>query len=134
MWIKALSIKQPWAGLIANGGKSIETRLWETKYRGPLLIVSSKLPDEVSMRTFGVKDNPGHWIYRAAGKALAVADLVDCRPMVKADELGARCDLYAGAFSWVLKNVRPIEPFSVKGSLGIYTVRVADNFMEEKHA
>ncbi len=36
--MKALSIKQPWAHYIASGQKTIETRTWETKYRGPLLI------------------------------------------------------------------------------------------------
>lgn len=36
--MKALTIRQPWASLIAVGAKSIETRSWPTKYRGELLI------------------------------------------------------------------------------------------------
>ncbi len=42
--MKALSAKQPWANLIAAGEKTIETRTWATRYRGPLLIVSSRRP------------------------------------------------------------------------------------------
>jgi hypothetical protein len=36
--IKALSLLQPWATLVALGVKKIETRSWTTSYRGPLLI------------------------------------------------------------------------------------------------
>lgn len=103
--MKALSIKQPWANLIAAGKKTIETRLWETEYRGPLLIVSSKKPS-----------------IAPAGSALAVAELVDCRPMTKSDEIAAQCSIYPNAFAWVLRNVRPIDPFPVKGRLGLYDV------------
>jgi hypothetical protein len=101
----ALSIKQPWANLIASGKKTIETRLWETDYRGPLLIVSSKAPP-----------------IAPAGCALAIADLIDCRPMTKRDETAAQCEIYPNAFAWVLTNIRPISPFPVKGRLGLYEV------------
>lgn len=36
--MKALTIRQPWASLIATGVKTIETRSWSTKYRGLLLV------------------------------------------------------------------------------------------------
>ena len=111
--MKALSVRQPWANLIASGAKTIETRLWATPYRGPLLIVSSKSPR----------------IY-PAGYALAVADLVDCRPMTRADEDAAMCERYPGAWSWLLENIRPIKPFPVKGQLGIYEV-ACDTLLEE---
>ena len=105
--MKALSIKQPWANMIANGEKTIETRKWPTNYRGKLLIVSSKSPP-----------------IKLAGFALAIARVADCRPMTKEDEAAACCPVYPGAFSWVLEDVQKIEPFPVKGSLGIYQVDV----------
>lgn len=101
----ALSIKQPWANLIASGKKTIETRVWETDYRGPLLIVSSKTP-----------------AIAPAGCALAIAELIDCRPMTKRDEVAAQCEIYPNAFAWVLTDIRPITPFPVKGRLGLYEV------------
>ncbi len=103
--MKALSIKQPWANRIARGEKTIETRTWQTHYRGPLLIVSSRRPD-----------------ISPAGCALAVAELIDCRPMTSADEPAACCPLYPGAFAWVLRNVRPIPPIPVKGQVSLYDV------------
>ena len=40
--MKALSIRQPWAWLIANGYKDIENRSWPTGYRGQFLIHAAK--------------------------------------------------------------------------------------------
>lgn len=40
--VKALTLHQPWASLIALGVKSIETRSWSTSYRGPLAIHAGK--------------------------------------------------------------------------------------------
>lgn len=40
--MKVLSLLQPWATLVVIGAKKIETRSWNTKYRGPLLIHASK--------------------------------------------------------------------------------------------
>ena len=43
--MKALTLWQPWASLVAQGHKSIETRCWTTKYRGELAVHSAaKLP------------------------------------------------------------------------------------------
>lgn len=91
--------------MIASGEKTIETRKWSTNYRGPLLIVSSKIPRIVP-----------------AGFAVAEAKLVDCRPMIKLDEENACCEWYSGAYSWVLININKIKPFPVKGQLGIFDV------------
>ncbi len=39
--MKALTLHQPWASLIAWGDKEIETRSWSTNYRGPIAIHSA---------------------------------------------------------------------------------------------
>lgn len=39
--MKALTLLQPWASLVVMGVKSVETRSWNTKYRGELLIHAS---------------------------------------------------------------------------------------------
>jgi hypothetical protein len=39
--VKAITLHQPWASLVAIGAKRIETRSWSTDYRGPLAIHSS---------------------------------------------------------------------------------------------
>ena len=40
--MKALTLWQPWASLVALGVKTIETRSWSTTYRGPLAIHAAK--------------------------------------------------------------------------------------------
>ena len=101
--MKALSIRQPWANLIAAGDKTIEVRPWPTKYRGPLLIVSAKRP-----------------AVPPAGCALAVVNLVDCRPMTQADEPAAMCKREPNQWAWVLTDVRRVEPQPVLGKLGLF--------------
>jgi len=103
--MKAISIREPWASMIRNGQKTIETRTWNTNYRGKLLLCASMRPKS-----------------DISGKAFAVADLVDVRPMIKADEKKACCEIYDRAKSWILENVTPIEPFPLKGQLGLFDV------------
>ena len=43
---KALSIKQPWAALLAHGPKTIEIRRWRTGPRETLLIHAARIPDD----------------------------------------------------------------------------------------
>jgi hypothetical protein len=40
--VRAISLWQPWASLVAIGAKRIETRHWSTTYRGPLAIHAAK--------------------------------------------------------------------------------------------
>jgi activating signal cointegrator 1 len=40
--VKTLTLTQPWASLVAIGAKKIETRSWQTQYRGPLAIHAAK--------------------------------------------------------------------------------------------
>jgi len=106
--MKALSIRQPWANLIASGTKTMETRTWATSYRGELLIISSKYP----------RISP-------AGCALAVVDLVECRPMTLADEKFACCEIYEHAIVWIFRNIRRISPFPVQGRLGLFDPEIS---------
>jgi hypothetical protein len=110
--MKAISIKQPWAELIARGEKSIETRTWETSYRGDLLICASKIPDN----NYNFSEN---LLY---GYALCVVELYKIEPMNKSHEKNAGCEVYPGAYAWHMRNIRIIEPFKVKGKLRLYNV------------
>ena len=63
----ALSIRQPWAWLIAAGYKDFENRTWLTRFRGEFYIHASKTPDDVTLEEIA-----RHPIYR---KALKFVDL-----------------------------------------------------------
>lgn len=114
----ALSVRQPYASMIAGlcpgREKTIETRVWGTDYRGDLLIVSSLKPNKP-------KFSWPRGVF-PVGKALCIARLVSCRPMTWRDVAAAQCEIYYRAMAWVLTDIRPVEPFPVKGELGLYTV------------
>ncbi|MBE3040293.1 MAG: ASCH domain-containing protein [Chloroflexi bacterium] len=103
--MKALSMTPPYGQLIRDGKKTIETRTWNTWYRGPILFVCAKKPASPE-----------------AGMALCVAELLLTRHMQPEDEMAACCSIYPDAIAWVLRNVRRVVPFPVKGQLGLFNV------------
>ncbi len=106
--MKAISLHQPFATMIRDGVKTIETRRWPTSHRGPLVICSTRKPTVA-----------GH----LSGYALAIVDVVGCRPMTKTDEPAACYVCYRGAWAWELANVRPfIVPFPVRGYQRIFNL------------
>jgi hypothetical protein len=106
--MKAISIKQPWASLIASGVKTRELRNWPTEHRGPLVICSSRRP---------IVDGHQH------GMALCVVDVTGCRRMTP-DDVPFACvgQFLPDHFAWELGNVRLIKPFGVVGQLRLFDV------------
>lgn len=133
--MKALSIRQPWASMIAHGLKKIETRTWQTNYRGDLLICAGAKPDDwLIQRPATVHPIRGVWCdarepgdedfenFYPFGQAIAIAELHSIEPMTREHELDACCEIYPGAFAWHLRNILPIKPFAVKGQLSLFEV------------
>jgi hypothetical protein len=73
----ALSLKQPWAALLAGGRKTIEVRNWPTVRRGRILIHAARVSDE---RRESWQLVPPYLlpIAQLTGGILGMADLVDC--------------------------------------------------------
>lgn len=90
--MKAITLWQPWASLLACGAKEFETRSWETNYRGPIAIHASQKP-------FNTCTWPDRELYLFAealhlpdiysfytlpyGCVVATAELVVCHEIVK---------------------------------------------------
>jgi hypothetical protein len=133
--MRALSLTQPWATLVALGIKTIETRSWLTSYRGVLAIHAAKgLP--------GYARDSWHlncWVRAALqqagyasveelprGVVLAIATLAYVYPVerIRSDlspleeALG---DYSSGRYAWGLTGVRrPAEPVPARGALGLW--------------
>ncbi len=108
--MKVLSVKQPWASLIASGRKSIELRSWSTKYRGPVLILAGS----------GVWRGTEHSI-GPRGVTLCTIDLVDVRAVTLEDSDAACIVPPEGfGFAWVLANPCAVRQVPIKGKLGLY--------------
>jgi activating signal cointegrator 1 len=126
--MKALTLLQPWASLVAAGLKTIETRSWSTRYRGPLAIHASKgtayhgfkvgdwslegYGDHREIRRLGaVKDGElvadrfrqGLAHPAPLGAVVATCRLVDVVPMVNMAEEGAirRLEIGDGGSLWI---------------------------------
>jgi len=104
---KALSIHQPYADFIKSGLKIMEIRSWQTHYRGKIIICSTKNP---------------YYDNKLCGYTLCVADIVDCRLMKKTDEKYAAIKYIPGYFSWILNNIKIINPKKIIGKQGLFNV------------
>lgn len=104
--MKALSIAPDYAMWILVEDKTIECRTWKTNYRGDILICSTAQKWEGTI--------PGH--------ALCVVELYDVVPFRKEHLEGACMDEMPSkdSYAWMLRNVRWIKPFPVKGKLSLW--------------
>lgn len=118
--MKALTVCQPYAELIARGDKVIENRTWATNYRGPLAIHAGK-----SRAWLDDDDHPkaNYGLDIASlpfGAIVAVADLRGC---VRIEDLPLeyRGSEHAnGPWCWVLRDIRRIEPVPCRGAQGLW--------------
>lgn len=148
--MRALSLTQPWASLVAVGAKRTETRSWRTSYRGLLAIHASKQFLAVNRRLamqepfIGfLRENRAGQFYPwevvdqlPLGAIAAVADLVDCvstyavkvgrgsvpNPgLTLSDQERAFGDYSPGRFAWMLTKVRRLQtPIPCKGALRLW--------------
>lgn len=109
MIYKCLSIKQPWAQKIITGEKKLEIRSWQVKYRGDIVICSSKSPEIPGCKS---------------RYALAIACIKDIFRFEKKHEKLALCDCdYDDLYAWELENIREIKPIPVKGFVGLWNLK-----------
>lgn len=135
--MKAISLWQPWASLIAMGLKKYETRSWSTSYRGPLLICSAQKTSVEQAdiffkiyrkHQFGYMD----WCDLPKGCAIALVQLTDCIKMDEAfiqqqTELEIDCGEWSpGRYAWRLEEVKAIvPPIPVKGRQGLFNLEIS---------
>lgn len=88
--LRCLTIRAPWADLIAYGVKRWECRSWRTDFRGPIAIHAGKADTDRDMHL-----HPEAWAALGdviggdaptRGAVVAVADLTDCLPIVSIDD------------------------------------------------
>lgn len=117
--MKVLTIKEPYASLIANGYKKHEFRSWKTNYRGKLYIHASKISDKKELERF----NYLNLKYRP-GEIVAVCELVDCHK-VSDIKINRNTEVYKNSpqdgYAWELINIKPLHNHDkIKGKLSIW--------------
>ena len=120
--VKVLSIREPYASLIKLKIKTIETRSFNTNYRGELYI-------HASLSKSNVDDELSKLFTPMYGKIICKCKLVDCVLMTEnyVKEIKEKmpmeynCGLYeAGRYAWILESVEEIDAIKAKGKLGIW--------------
>ncbi len=127
--MKVLSLIEPWATLINEGKKVIETRSWKTSYRGELYIHASckkiKMSDKHTIEILNLI--PG--VPMGYGHILCKCKLVDCIYMdqefldkIQENEQELLCGEYTlGRYAWILEDVQPhVSRIPAKGHLSIW--------------
>lgn len=112
--MKALTICQPYAHLIAVGAKRVENRTWETSYRGPLVIHAGK-----SRAWMDPEDEDERYHF---GAIVAVVDLVDCVRHYNLSHEQQLDDHTFGPWCWMLDAVTPVRPLPYRGAQGLWEV------------
>ena len=123
--MKVITIKQPFASLIAEGYKEYEFRTWKTKYRGDILIHAGKGVDKKAMKRFKHLN-----LNYPSGCIIAKAKITDCilidenarKMLEKKNSL-----VYSSVikhkewkgYGFQLENIEKIEPIPMSGKLGL---------------
>jgi hypothetical protein len=121
--LPALSIRQPWAWLIANGHKDVENRRWLTRRRGPILIHAAQTIDSTAADLLALGRHPvtHSWIdfeppnFFEHGGIVGRADIIDCVTRHPSP-------WFVGPFGIVLANAKPLPFMAVGGRLGFFPV------------
>lgn len=140
--MRALSLWQPWATLMAFDAKRFETRSWATPYRGPVAIHASKNREELEL----CLEEPFCSALKAGGiqkigdlpfgAFVAIADLVaiyqtgvEGRKVPVAVSMGGAPHEYdfgnyaPGRYAWDVRNLRPLRaPLPARGMQGLWTL------------
>lgn len=144
--MKALSIKQPWASLIAHGIKDIENRTWKTNFRGRIYIHASAktaefkdlidndmhAKEQLFIHSSSLRANYEIFKTYPHGAIIGQVDIVDC--VINHESIWAeKSDVFrkthsAGIvskppiYNWVLENAvlydKPL--LNVKGKLSLW--------------
>lgn len=115
--MKVISVQEPYASLIANGYKLVETRSWKTKYRGEILIHASQGKKFIKSINNPEVLNMINEIEMNFGKIVCVARLSDCILMddeyinsIKKNHREYSLGIYEkGRYAWILENVKLLK-------------------------
>jgi hypothetical protein len=135
--MKALSLLQPWASLLAGGEKRVETRSWHTSHRGRIAIHASKaFRDEDRMLAIQTKafyqslsrlgfDNTSDL---PLGSIVGVGSLVEMQPCVAIVKTLSDKELEFGNYSmgrwaWMFVDLCMFQkPIPCRGRQGLWNV------------
>lgn len=140
--MKAITVIQPWASLLAEGAKLYETRSWKTNYRGEILIHAGKkdplfgisaMSDEAwtdACIALGIHGTVNRFEHLPTGAIIGKTRLVNCIEITP--EFSERMrrdfpteysfgDFTPGRYAWAMKDTEAFdEPIWLSGKQGLW--------------
>ncbi|WP_379127974.1 ASCH domain-containing protein [Paenibacillus sp. sgz500958] len=142
--MRCLTIRQPWATLVALGEKEFETRSWKTGYRGELAIHAGKTIDKAACLEEPFRSVLARHGYTAdnlpTGSIIAAGNLTECYEAAQLAEREGGIsdnevvfgDFSEGRYAWKLESMTPlVHPIPAKGRLGFWEYPVLKEVAEE---
>lgn len=123
--MKVLTLKQPWATLVAEGIKKYEFRTWKTNYRGKILIHAGAGIEKKELDRFKNLN-----LNYPSKRIIAEIEIEDCLELD--DKLNEKIinenNIAYGSkkrngYAWKLKNVKKINiDKEINGKLGLWNI------------
>jgi hypothetical protein len=127
--MKVITLKQPWATLVAEGIKKYEFRTWKTNYRGKILIHAGAGIDKEGMKMVKCLD-----LTYPSKRIIASVDIVDCLELddtLNKEIVGknniAYGNKYRTGYAWKLENVKKVSiAREISGKLGMWNFELSN--------
>lgn len=129
--LKAITIYQPWATLLALELKRYETRSWKTSYRGPIAIHAGRKPfSQIQAPDPVAQELKRHFPWGMdklpLGFVIATAELVGChlideaflQTLTETERLLG--DYTPGRYAWEFAGMKEIEHIPARGYQGLW--------------
>lgn len=123
--MKVITLKQPWATLVAEGIKKYEFRSWKTNYRGKILIHAGVGIDKEDMKKYKNMN-----LEFPSRRIIAEVEIEDCLELD--EELNKKIinekniaygSKYRTGYAWKLKNIKKINiNKEINGKLGLWNI------------
>lgn len=126
--MKVITLKQPWATLVAEGYKKFEFRTWSTKYKGELYIHAGKGIDKEALKKFEHLN-----LDYPKSKIIAKVNLIECielTPKINKDIIKQNPLVYSNkvnreGYAWKIELIKKITcEKTVNGQLGIWNLDI----------
>ena len=121
--MKVLTLKQPWASLVANGYKVYEFRSWKTNYRGEIYIHAGAGVDKEwldKVKDYGIDFPKKKILCKVTIEGCIEIDDEFNKMIAKLDK-----NIYKGkyreGYAWKLGNIQKVEiNKEINGKLGLW--------------
>lgn len=126
--MRVITLKQPWATLVAEGLKKYEFRSWKLNYRGEILIHAGKGVDEDAMKKFEHLN-----LKYPQSKIVAKVKILDCielndkinKQIIEENELVYGHKYNRTGYAWKLELIEKINNSKkISGKQGIWNINL----------